>query len=198
MDNNDNYFTNFKTIVSTYIPFLYENFAYVAGTVVVIMGIIVYINMKKISLYPQLSKSKTLIVEGMNDAASNDAANNDDNTNDNISSGDNSLLTDRIDLDTKLKSGFCKMHASKHNSATDLDNECGAFTKTSCLKTDCCGWADLASGAGTGTGTGKCRSGNSNGITFKYDGEKKIDIDCYYYKGNEGLGPNCGTATSAN
>ena len=39
---------------------------------------------------------------------------------------------------------------------------------------------------------GKCRAGDKSGITFKYDDAgKKIDMDCYYYKGNAGTGSKC-------
>lgn len=103
----------------------------------------------------------------------------------------NDLITPPIttDLETKLKSGFCKMHSSKNSSMTDLDSECGAFGKSSCLNTDCCGWAVTSDNDNPG---GKCRAGDKSGITFKYDDAgKKIDIDCYYYKGNAGIGSKC-------
>ena len=103
----------------------------------------------------------------------------------------NDLITPPIttDLETKLKSDFCKMHASKNSSMTDLDSECGAFGKSSCLNTDCCGWAVTSNNDNPG---GKCHAGDKSGITFKYDDAgKKIDIDCYYYKGNAGIGSKC-------
>jgi hypothetical protein len=102
----------------------------------------------------------------------------------------NDLITPPItaDLETKLKAGFCKMHASKNSPMTDLDSECGALEESSCLKTDCCGWAVTSDNP-----DGKCRVGDKSGITFKYDDAgKKIDIDCYYYKGNNaGIGSKC-------
>lgn len=103
----------------------------------------------------------------------------------------NDLITPPIttDLETKLKSGFCKMHSSKNSPMTDLDGECGAFGKSSCLNTDCCGWAVTSDNDNP---NGKCRAGDKSGITFKYDDAgKKIDIDCYYYKGNAGIGRKC-------
>jgi len=101
----------------------------------------------------------------------------------------NDLITPPItaDLETKLKSGFCKMHASKNSPMTELDSECGVFQKSSCLNTDCCGWAITSDNP-----DGRCRAGDKSGITFKYDDAgKKIDIDCYYYKGNAGVGSKC-------
>jgi hypothetical protein len=100
----------------------------------------------------------------------------------------NDLITPPIttDLETKLKSDFCKMHASNNSSMVDLDSECGAFGKSSCLNTDCCGWAVTSDNP-----DGKCRAGDKSGITFNHDAGKKIDIDCYYYKGNAGTGSKC-------
>jgi hypothetical protein len=71
----------------------------------------------------------------------------------------------------------------------DLDSECGAFEKSSCLNTDCCGWAVTSDNDNP---DGKCRAGDKSGITFKYDDAgKKLDIDCYYYKVNAGIGSKC-------
>ena len=79
------------------------------------------------------------------------------------------------------------MHASKNSPMTDLDSECGAFGKSSCLNTDCCGWVVTNDNP-----DGKCRAGDKSGITFKYDDAgKKLDMDCYYYKGNAGIGSKC-------
>lgn len=147
----------------------------------VMFGILVYIDMNKIDLTNQpMGRSKTVVIESMvNDNADEDGDNADLK---------NDLITPLpVDLETKLKSEFCKMHASKNSSMTELDSECGAFEKSSCLNTDCCGWAVTSDNP-----DGKCRAGDKGGITFKYDGAgKKIDIDCYYYKGNAGTGSKC-------
>ena len=137
--------------------------------------------MTKVELTSQaMGRSKKVIIEGMADSGDND--NNADLAND--------LITPPItaDLETKLKSGFCKMHASKNSPMTDLDSECGAFgKKSSCLNTDCCGWVVTNDNP-----DGKCRAGDKSGITFKYDDAgKKLDMDCYYYKGNAGIGSKC-------
>jgi hypothetical protein len=148
----------------------------------VMFGILVYMKMTKIDLSSQpMGRSKTVIIEGMVD---NNSSKNDDNA-----GLANDLITPPItaDLETKLKSGFCKMHSSKNSSMTDLDSECGAFGKSSCLNTDCCGWAVTSDNP-----DGKCRAGDKSGITFKYDdANKKLDIDCYYYKGNAETGSKC-------
>ena len=199
----DNIFTYLLSFIALIFTFTYDNFAYIFGIVVIMFGIMVYIKMTKIDLNSQLmSKSQTVIIEGMTHG------NNDKNSiNDNSDAGPgtsiiktaptsiltgagtgtataapylaNDLITPPIttDLETKLKSGFCKMHSSKNSSMTDLDSECGAFGKSSCLNTDCCGWAVTNDDDNP---DGKCRAGDKSGITFKYDNAgKKIDIDCY-------------------
>jgi hypothetical protein len=216
----DNIFSYLSSFIVLIFSFIYDNFAYIFGIIVIMFGILVYIKMTKTDLNSQLmSKSQTVVIEGMEGMTH---GNNDKNgINDNSDNGDNGdagpgtsviktaptsiltgagtgtataapylandLLTQPIDLEKKLKSGFCKMHASKNSSMTDLDSECGAFGKSSCLNTDCCGWAVTSDNP-----DGKCRSGDKSGITFKYDDAgKKIDIDCYYYKGNAGTGSKC-------
>lgn len=213
----DNIFTYLLSFISLIFTFIYDNFAYIFGIVVVMFGILVYIKMTKTDLNSQLmSKSQTVIIEGMEGMTHNNNVKNANNSD----GGDtgpgtsiiktaptsiltgagtgtataapylaNDLITPPIttDLETKLKSDFCKMHSSKNSSITDLDSECGAFGKSSCLNTDCCGWAVTSDNP-----DGKCRAGDKSGITFKYDDAgKKIDIDCYYYKGNAGIGSKC-------
>ena len=176
----DNIFTYLLSFIVLIATFIYDNFAYIFGIIIIMFGILVYMKMTKVDLSSQpMSRSKTVIIEGMADGGDND--NNADLAND--------LITPPItaDLETKLKSGFCKMHASKNSPMTDLDSECGAFGKSSCLNTDCCGWVVT-----NDTPDGKCRAGDKSGITFKYDDAgKKLDMDCYYYKGNTGIGSKC-------
>ena len=173
----DNIFTYLLSFIVLIFSFVYNNFAYIFGIMLVMFGILVYMKMTKVDLSSQpMGRSKTMIIEGM-------VHNSSDNT-----GLTNDLITPPItaDLETKLKSGFCKMHASKNSPMTDLDSECGAFQKLSCLNTDCCGWAVTSENP-----DGKCRAGDNSGITFKYDAGKKLDIDCYYYKGNAGTGSKC-------
>ena len=181
-DNILTYLLSFIVLIAT---FIYDNFAYIFGIIIIMFGILVYMKMTKVDLSSQpMSRSKTVIIEGMEGMT--DSGNND---NDNNASLANDLITPPItaDLETKLKSGFCKMHASKNSPMTELDSECGAFGKSSCLNTDCCGWAVTNDNP-----DGKCRAGDKSGITFKYDDAgKKIDMDCYYYKGNAGIGSKC-------
>ena len=159
--------------------FIYENFTYILGITVVIFGIIVYINMTKISFDMPMTRSKKLVIETM-DLGKNE------NYNTSSKNNENTLLTPPIGLEKKLKSGFCNMHASKGSSAIDLDNECKVFGKASCLNTDCCGWVVTADNP-----DGMCRTGNKNGMTFNHDDSgKKIDVDCYYYKETKN-GPRC-------
>jgi hypothetical protein len=176
----DNIFTYLLSFIVLIFTFIYDNFAYIFGIIIIMFGILVYMKMTKVDLSSQpMSRSKTVIIEGMADGGDND--NNADLAND--------LITPPItaDLETKLKSGFCKMHASKNSPMTDLDSECGAFGKSSCLNTDCCGWVVTNDNP-----DGKCRAGDKSGITFKYDDAgKKLDMDCYYYKGNAGIGSKC-------
>jgi len=176
----DNIFTYLLSYIGLIFTFTYDNFAYISGIMIVMFGILVYIKMTDIDLSSQpMGRSKTVVIEGM----VNNNADEDDNA-----GLKNDLITPLpVDLETKLKSEFCKMHATKNSPMTELDSECGAFEKSSCLNTDCCGWAVTSDNP-----DGKCRAGDKSGITFKYDGAgKKIDIDCYYYKGNAGIGSKC-------
>jgi hypothetical protein len=181
-DNILTYLLSFIVLIAT---FIYDNFAYIFGIIIIMFGILVYMKMTKVDLSSQsMGRSKTVIIEGMEGMT--DSGNND---NDNNASLANDLITPPItaDLETKLKSGFCKMHASKNSPMTELDSECGAFGKSSCLNTDCCGWAVTNDNP-----DGKCHAGDKSGITFKYDDAgKKLDMDCYYYKGNAGIGSKC-------
>ena len=177
----DNIFTYLLSFIVLIFSFVYDNFAYIFGIIIIMFGILVYMKMTKVELTSQaMGRSKKVIIEGMADSGDND--NNADLAND--------LITPPItaDLETKLKSGFCKMHASKNSPMTDLDSECGAFgKKSSCLNTDCCGWVVTNDNP-----DGKCRAGDKSGITFKYDDAgNKLDMDCYYYKGNDGIGSKC-------
>ena len=177
----DNIFTYLLSFIVLIFTIIYDNFAYIFGIIIIMFGILVYMKMTKVELTSQaMGRSKKVIIEGMADSGDND--NNADLAND--------LITPPItaDLETKLKSGFCKMHASKNSPMTDLDSECGAFgKKSSCLNTDCCGWVVTNDNP-----DGKCRAGDKSGITFKYDDAgNKLDMDCYYYKGNDGIGSKC-------
>ena len=179
---SDNIFTYLLSFIIMIFTFTYNNFAYISGIMLVMFGILVYIDMTKIDLSSQpMGRSKTVVIEGM--VNNNNADEGEDNP-----SLKNDLITPLpVDLETKLKSEFCKMHASKNSPMTELDSECGAFGKSSCLNTDCCGWAVTSDNP-----DGKCRAGDKGGITFNYDNDgKKIDIDCYYYKDNRGIGSKC-------
>ena len=182
---------------SLILEFVYENFTYMLGIMIVIFGILVYIHMADVTFDMPMTKTKKLVIETMEHrkGGKNDG---DDDNNSSINTAptavapsvspvtENTLLTPPIDLEKKLKSGFCNMHATKGSSATDIDNECKVFGKASCLNTDCCGWV-----VSTDNPDGVCRSGSKNGMTFGYDDAgKKIDVDCYYYKDAKS-GPRC-------
>jgi hypothetical protein len=183
---------------SPMLEFVYENFTYMLGIMIVIFGILVYIHMADVTFEMPMTKTKKLVIETMEHrkGGKNDG---DDENNSSINAApavaptvapvtENTLLTPPIDLEKKLKSGFCNMHATKGSSATDIDNECKVFGKASCLNTDCCGWIVTADNP-----DGMCRSGSKNGMTFGYhdaDAGKKIDVDCYYYK-DSNSGPRC-------
>jgi hypothetical protein len=181
----DNIFTYLLSYIGLIFTFTYDNFAYISGIMLVMFGILVYIDMNKIDLSNQpMGRSKTVVIEGM---VNNNTDEGGENAGDSAGLKNNLITPLPVDLETKLKSEFCKMHASKNSPMTELDSECGAFEKSSCLNTDCCGWAVTSDNP-----DGKCRAGDKGGITFKYDGAgKKIDIDCYYYKGNAGTGSKC-------
>jgi hypothetical protein len=171
---------------------MYENFTYMLGIMIVIFGVLIYIHMADVTFEMPMTRTKRLIIETMEHkkGGKNDNNNNDENdTHDGINSTENTLLSPPIDLEKKLKSGFCNMHATKGSSATDIDNECKVFGKASCLNTDCCGWVVTADNP-----DGICRSGSKAGMTFGYDKDgKKIDVDCYYYKEAKS-GPRCSSS----
>ena len=181
---------------SPIVEFIYENFTYMIGVMVVIFGLLIYIHMADITFEMPMTRTKRLIIETMEHkkGGKNDG-DDDNNMGNNVDGGvsaaattttENTLLTPPIDLEKKLKSGFCNMHATKGSSATDIDNECKVFGKSSCLNTDCCGWVVTADNP-----DGVCRSGSKSAMTFGYDGAgKKIDVDCYYYKDVKS-GPRC-------
>lgn len=144
--------------------------------------------MADVSFDVPMTRTKRLIIETMEHkkGGKNDSNDNDGNDDNNNTAADTTMLTPSIDLEKKLKSGFCNMHATKGSSATDIDNECKVFGKASCLNTDCCGWVVNADNP-----DGVCRSGSKTGMTFGYDSSgKKIDVDCYYYKDTKS-GPRC-------
>lgn len=178
----------------TMLEFVYDNFTYILGVIIVIFGVLIYINMTDVSFYAPMMRRKRLIIEtmehkkgGKNDNDNDNGETNDhDDENKNNTSSQNTLLTLPIDVEKKLKSGFCSMHATKGSSAKDIDSECKVFGKTSCLNTDCCGWVVSADNP-----DGMCRSGSKTSMTFGYDDNgKKIDVDCYYYKDTKS-GPRC-------
>jgi len=129
---------------SLILEFVYENFTYMLGIMIVIFGILVYINMADMTFEMPMTKTKKLVIETMEHRRGGKNDNDDDN-NSSINTAptlapaavspitENMLLTPPIDLEKKLKSGFCNMHATKGSSATDIDNECKVFGKTSCL-----------------------------------------------------------------
>ena len=169
------------------LEFMYENFTYILGIIIVIFGVLIYIHMADVTFDVPMTTTKRLIIETMEHkkGGKNDINNDDDNNNSNAVN-ESTLLTPSIDLEKKLKSGFCNMHATKGSSATEIDDECKVFGKASCLNTDCCGWVVSAENP-----DGICRSGSKTGMTFGYDSAgKKIDVDCYYYKDAKS-GPRC-------
>lgn len=188
---------------SPIVEFIYENFTYMLGIMIVIFGVLIYIHMADITFEMPMTRTKRLIIEtmehkkgGKNDGDGDDDNNMGNNVDGGVSAAatttENTLLTPPIDLEKKLKSGFCNMHTTKGSSATDIDNECKVFGKASCLNTDCCGWVVTADKP-----DGVCRSGSKNAMTFGYDTSgKKIDVDCYYYKDAKS-GPRCSSSSSS-
>jgi hypothetical protein len=174
------------------LEFVYENFTYILGIIIIIFGLLIYIHMADITFEVPMTRTKRLIIETM-EHKQGGKNNGDDGDGDNnvitATTSKNNLLTLPIDLEKKLKSGFCNMHATQGSSATDIDNECKVFGKASCLNTDCCGWVVTADKP-----DGMCRSGSKNAMTFGYDDNgKKIDVDCYYYKDTKS-GPRCSSS----
>lgn len=171
------------------LEFIYENFTYILGIIIIIFGVLIYIHMADVTFEVPMTRTKRLIIETMEHKKGGKNDYNSDDNNNNVNGAgatESTMLTPSIDLEKKLKSGFCNMHATKGSSATDIDNECKVFGKASCLNADCCGWVVSADNP-----DGMCRSGSKTGMTFGYDSAgKKIDVDCYYYKDAKS-GPRC-------
>ena len=184
-DSSPSLLSSLSSAFRPMLEFMYENITYIFGFIVIIFGILVYIHMADVTFEMPMTRTKTLIIEGMEHKMDHDDSNG-NSENGNGAMHENTLLTLPIDLEKKLKSNFCNMHAKKGSSATDIDNECKVFGKASCLHADCCGWVVTAENP-----DGMCRSGSQTGMTFGYDGAgKKIDVDCYYYKDSKS-GPRC-------
>ena len=175
-DSSPSLLSSLSSAFRPMLEFMYENVTYMLGIMIIIFGILVYIHMADVTFEMPMTRTKTLIIEGMEHKMDHDDDGGVENT----------LLTPSIDLEKKLKSNFCNMHAKKGSSATEIDTECKVFGKASCLHADCCGWVVTAENPG-----GMCRSGSQTGMTFGYDAAgKKIDVDCYYYKDSKS-GPRC-------
>ena len=117
---------------SPILEFVYENFTYMLGIMIVIFGILVYIHMADVTFDMPMTKTKKLVIETMEHkmGGKNDS---DDDNNSSINAApaaapavapvaENTLITPPIDLEKKLKSGFCNMHTTKGSPATDIDN----------------------------------------------------------------------------
>lgn len=110
---DNNLFTYIVSLIVMMFSFVYENFSYILGIMVIIFGIIVYINMTKITFNMPMTKSKKLIIETMEHNTGKNETNVDNNNNsviikknlnnnNNIASSnnnENTLLTPHIDLE---------------------------------------------------------------------------------------------------
>ena len=80
-ESEDNIFTYLLSFIGFIFTFTYDNFAYISGIMLVMFGILVYIDMTKIDLSSQpMGRSKTVVIEGMvnnNNAAEGDNAGGD-------------------------------------------------------------------------------------------------------------------------
>lgn len=85
----DNIFTYLLSFVVLIFTFVYNNFAYIFGIIIIMFGILIYIKMTKIDLNSQpMSRSKTVIIEGMEGMTHNNNVKNDENSdNDNNDAG---------------------------------------------------------------------------------------------------------------
>jgi len=72
--------------------------------------------------------------------------------------------------DNDKYSSFCKTHEGDRNK---LQTSCSKLTKSNCLATSCCVYADM-------DGKEQCHSGDINGPTFKRDENGKTKPIKYY------------------
>ena len=119
---------------SPILEFVYENFTYMLGIMIVIFGILVYINMADMTFEMPMTKTKKLVIETMEHrkGGKNDG---DDDNNSSINTAptavapsvspvtENTLLTPPIDIEKKLKSGFCKYLKSLMHQKWSVGND---------------------------------------------------------------------------
>jgi len=76
---------------------------------------------------------------------------------------------------SNIPSSFCKTHEGDRNK---LQTSCSKLTKSNCLATSCCVYAQM-------DGKEQCHSGDINGPTFKRDDNGKTkNIDYYEFRNN--------------
>ena len=138
--------------------FLNENFIYIAIIILVIFGLLVYINFNNIDLNKPQDKKliQTVTVETFG----------------------NPLDTDELvqNIDFSGANSFCE---SYRGNSSNLNIACKGLTDENCSSTSCC---VLVQGQNGNT----CMAGNATGPTFKKDADGKlISMDAYYYEGKK-------------
>jgi hypothetical protein len=136
--------------------FLNENFIYIAIIILVIFGLLVYINYNNIELDKPQSKKliQTVTVETFGNPSDE--------------------LVQNIDFSGA--NSFCE---SYRGNSSNLNIACKGLTDENCSSTSCC---VLVQGQNGNT----CMAGNATGPTFKKDADGKlISMDAYYYEGKK-------------
>ena len=148
--------------------FINENFLYIAIIILIIFGLLVYINYNDIILDKPQSKKliQTVTVEtfGKRETFGNP-------------SDSDELLQN---MNFSGASSFCESH---RGNSSKLNIACKELTDENCSSTSCC---VLVQGQNGNT----CMAGNATGPTFQKDADGNlISIDAYYYEGRKYPGP---------
>ena len=142
--------------------FLNENFIYIAIIILVIFGLLVYINFNNIDLNKPQSKKliQTVTVETFGNRET-------------FGNPSDELVQN---IDFSGANSFCE---SYRGNSSNLNIACKGLTDENCSSTSCC---VLVQGQNGNT----CMAGNATGPTFKKDADGKlISMDAYYYEGKK-------------
>lgn len=149
--------------------FITENLLYIAIIISIIVGLLVYINLKDIDLNKTTTKKLTQTV------TVDTYANRESFTN-SVSNEGSNLEQAAQDFDFSGPNSFCE---SYRGNSSQLNVACKGLTDENCSSIPCCVLVQGQNG-------NKCMAGGVNGPTFKKDTNGNlISMDAYYYEGKQ-------------
>jgi len=136
--------------------FFEQNYLNIGIIVLVVLGLLVFINIENINLNAPIPPShlvQSVTIETFNPTI-----------------GDTNEDIDKLNM--LPAQGFCDSYQGKSD---ELEPACNQLTETNCAQVSCCVY---------NKGFDKCVAGSSDGPTYKTDKEgKMITADTYYYLG---------------